>query len=173
MAFDISSNILPILQTGSSGLAFLFGLMGLYVIKDWINGKKTTTDSGAVDIPPRLFSFMLAWLLASMAMFAASCYVQFVVKPVKARISISPAAYMEKEQIVAGITVGDGKRFDLPLTTKSETEPKDRVSILLEKNSQIDINIESITIKYEELKKATGGKAAQNKKADQGATDEQ
>lgn len=155
------STILPILQTGSAGLAFLFGLMGLMIIKSHL-ANKSSDNNKILDIPPRMFNFMSIWLLATVLMFLVSCYIQFAAKPVKINVSVSPAMYMSDEKLKMYIRAG-GKKLHLPLTTEDEssTEANDIINLQLESNSQLDINIEDITKKYQNLKSAIGEKTAE------------
>ena len=165
------SAILPILQTGSAGLAFLFGLMGLMIIKSHL-ANKSGDNTKILDIPPRMFNFMSIWLFATVLMFLVSCYIQFVAKPVKINVSVSPSMYMSDEKLKMYIRAG-GKKIHLPLaTSEAADEVNDIINLQLESNAQLDINIEDITKKYQNLKAVIGEKTAESARvvhADQGA----
>lgn len=156
------STILPILQTGSAGLAFLFGVMGLMIIKTHLSANKSGDNTKILDIPPRMYNFMAIWLLATVLMFLVSCYIQFVAKPVKVNVSISPAMYMTDENLKMFIRAGN-KKVQLPIipSEESSTEATDIIDLELASNSQLDINIEDITKKYQNLKAVIGERTAE------------
>lgn len=157
------SAILPILQTGSAGLAFLFGLMGLMIIKTHLSSNKAGDNSKMLDIPPRMFNFMAIWLFATVLMFLVSCYIQFAAKPVKINVSISPSMYMTDEKLKMFIRSGN-KKVQLPVIPPEESsgDITDIINLEVASNSQLDINIEDITKKYQNLKAVIGERTAES-----------
>lgn len=154
--YDLNT-VAQILQVGSAGLAFFFGLFGYNATSSWI---RSQNGSGSIaDFPPRYYKFLMSWLSVTLIMFFGSCYFNWVVKPVQARVAISSSKFMSNEKMNVTVTVGD-KNVSIPI--ESSQGAQDRATFSLDNNAQVDVNIDKIVEGYQILKAVSSAQIPQN-----------